>query len=200
MTGRLTERLLMGQRILFQFLLAFGLLHSTQAQSPQDKWDAADLKTVRLAPAAFPQLPKDIVQNLAKRGCTIPQSFSDPKPHNVIRGEFARKGQSDWAVLCSAERVSSILIFWGGSVNNTSEIAKGPDKNLLQGIDDKENIGYSRAIGPVAKGYIEEHYHIYGGTKPPPIDHEGIDDAFIEKGSEVHYFYRGKWLRLTGSD
>ena len=25
------------------------------------------------------------------------------------------------------------------------------------------------------------HYEAYGDRKPPPIDHQGIDDAFIEK-------------------
>lgn len=202
MTG-LTERSLMSQRVLLLLLLAFGLFRSTQAQSPQDQWDAADMKTVRLAPAAFPKLPKNIVQALEKRGCRIPQAFADPNPHNAISGEFARIGQTDWAVLCSVNRVSSILIFWAGSVDNTSEIAKAPDKNLLQRIDDKGNIGYSRAISPAGKDYIDKHYQAYadvGAPKPPPIDHEGIDDAFMEKGSRVHYFYGGKWMGLTGSD
>jgi hypothetical protein len=38
------------------------------------------------------------------------------------------------------------------------------------------------------------------GPKPPPIDHLGIDDAFLEKASVVHYYYQGKWLQLTGAD
>jgi len=36
--------------------------------------------------------------------------------------------------------------------------------------------------------------------KPPPIDHQGISDAMVGKASEVLYFYRGKWLRLSGDD
>jgi hypothetical protein len=36
--------------------------------------------------------------------------------------------------------------------------------------------------------------------KPPRIDHKGIDDAFVGKASEVHYYYRGKWLELQGAD
>ena len=39
-----------------------------------------------------------------------------------------------------------------------------------------------------------------GGPKPPPIDHQGINDAFLEKASSVHYFHEGKWLRLTDAD
>jgi hypothetical protein len=44
------------------------------------------------------------------------------------------------------------------------------------------------------------HYRAYGGPKPPNIDHQGIDDAFIEKASTTHYFHQGKWLKLTGAD
>jgi hypothetical protein len=40
----------------------------------------------------------------------------------------------------------------------------------------------------------------YGGLKPARIDHQGINDYFVDKGSTVHYFYRGKWLQLIGSD
>ena len=41
------------------------------------------------------------------------------------------------------------------------------------------------------------HYDAYGGPKPPPIDHQGIDDAFVEKASVVHYFHRGKVVQVT---
>jgi len=63
-----------------------------------------------------------------------------------------------------------------------------------------DQIGFSRGISPVMKDFILRHYNAYGGTKPPPIDHQGIDDAFIEKASVVWYFHDGKWLKLTGAD
>jgi hypothetical protein len=73
------------------------------------------------------------------------------------------------------------------------------DRNFLQGITANE-IGFSRGITPVRKDFIMRHYDAYGGLKPPPIDHQGIDDAFIEKASVTWYFQGGKWLRLTGAD
>ena len=189
----------MGKSIFLIALLTFGLLSTVYGEKPKDEWDIADLQTKRLAPTALSELPKNIIRELQKRGCTIPQTYDNPKPHNVIHGEFAKKGRSDWAILCSKNMVSVILIFWGGAEKNVSEIAEMPDKTFLQGIGGGK-IGYSRAITVVGKKFIMDHYKVYGGLKPPPIDHEGIDDAFIEKGSSVHYYYRGNWLELTGAD
>ena len=59
---------------------------------------------------------------------------------------------------------------------------------------------YSQIIAAVGADYILEHYEWYGGTKPPPLDHQGIDVAFAGKGSGVLYCYKGEWLRLTGAD
>ncbi len=166
----------------------------------QDKWQIADEATVRLKPSAFSQLPKNIVSYLVERGCTVPQIFGETKPHNVIRGEFAKSGQFDWAVLCSRNRVSSILVFWNGSAKSVAEIAQADDRRFLQTISEGGIAGFSRAIEVVDKDYILEHYREYGGRKLPPIKHQGINDAFVEKASSVHYFYRKRWLELQGAD
>jgi len=174
----------------------------TFAQLPDDlkrKFDEAERRIVRLPPTAFRELPRNVVRELQHRGCTIPQEAFTRKQHNVIRGEFAKSGQTDWAVLCSVNGVSTILIFWNGSENSPVAIAPMEDRNFLQGITANE-IGFSRGIAPVGKDFIMRHYDAYGGPKPPPIDHQGIDDAFIEKASVTWYFQDGKWLKLTGAD
>ena len=189
----------MAPRIFLLALVTFGGSCIVYGQNPEDEWHVADLQTGRLAPEAFPELPQNIMQDLQARGCTIPQPYSSLERHNVIHGEFARKGQVDWAVLCSQNRVSSILIFWDSSREEVSKIANVPDRNWLQGIGGGK-IGYSRAIVVVGEKYILDHYKAYGGTKPPPITHAGINDAFLEKASTVHYYNQGKWLELTGAD
>ncbi len=118
---------------------------------------------------------------------------------NVIKGEFAKPGQTDWAVLCSVGRVSSILIFWNSSEINPGRMAEMKDKDRLQSWQD-DKIVYSRSITPAGNAYIMEHFAAYGGTTPPPIDHQGINDAFVGKASVVHYAFDGKWLQLTGAD
>jgi hypothetical protein len=172
------------------------------AQLPEDlkrQFDQADQKILRLPPSAFPELPGKIVQELQRRGCTVPQEAFTKKPHNVVRGDFARSGQLDWVILCSLNRVSSILVFFNGSERNVQEIAKMEDRIFLQGIT-ADQIGFSRGIRPVGKDFIVGHYKAYGGPKPPTIDHQGIDDAFIEKASVTWYFDGRNWLKLTGAD
>jgi hypothetical protein len=162
-------------------------------------WSAADSATIRLSPAAFPELPAGIIRALLARGCTIPQEWGVEKPHNVIRGEFARRGQTDWAVLCSRNMESALLVFWNGAADSVAEHPSVPDLSFLQGVGHDE-IGFSRVIGIAGRNYILDHYREYGGPKPPPIDHDGIEDAFAGKASAILYFYNGEWLTLTGAD
>jgi hypothetical protein len=149
-------------------------------------------ENVRLPPTVFRELPKSLAQELQRLGCAIPQTTGLKEPHNVIRGEFAKAGQTDWAARCGQNGVSTILVFWHGSRRNPSRIARmedGPSGNL-----------FLRRITPASAKSIVEHDRAYGGPKPPAIDHQGIEDSIFESASVIHYYFRGKWLRLTGAD
>jgi hypothetical protein len=185
---------------LLTLLFLASVLTFSQQVNAQEKWQIADKATVRLPPAAFSGLPKNIMAYLEARNCSVPQTFGNAAPHNVIRGRFVRSGQFDWAVLCSRNRVSAILVFWNGSTKSVAEIARSNDKGFLQTIDANGKIGFSRAINVVGEDYILEHYRAYGGSKPPRARHQGINDAFVEKASTVHYFYRKRWVKLQGAD
>ena len=151
------------------------------------------------SPSAFTALPVKIQSALQSRGCRIPQTYEGSGLRNVIQGQFASPGQTDWAVLCSRQGISSILIFWNASEAAPGEIHAAPDNNYLTPLENGK-AGFSRAISRVGKDFIMEHFKAYGGPQPPPIDHDGINDEILEKGSTVHYFYRGQWTELTGSD
>lgn len=158
-----------------------------------------DLQVTRLTPSAIPKLPANIKGELERRGCTIPQELTGKKPQNVINGEFTRKGQIDWAVLCSVNQVSTILVFHNASEKNPSELAPESDIDMLQDVGGGVRV-YSRAISSVGGEYILSHYRAYGTSKPPTIDHQGINDIFVGKASVVHYFHAGRWIKLTGAD
>jgi hypothetical protein len=179
--------------------LTAGIHHVKSSQQVIERVKQADLQVTRLPPSAFPALPAKIRRELERRGCTVPQVSPDKKPQNVIRGEFTSKGRADWAVLCSVNRVSTVLIFRNASARELLELAPQSDADNLQSGGGTA-MEYSRAISPIGREYILQHYRPYGGPEPPAIDHQGINDAFVGKGSVVHYFYAGKWRDLTGAD
>jgi len=168
-----------------------------------DEWSDADSMMVRLPPSAFPELATSLVWWLTKCGCQIPQPYEQPKGEraNVIHGEFDHRGQTDWAVLCSRNRVSSILVFWDGSPARVDTLFTAPDLNFLQEVEPGK-IGYSRLISRVRPSDIRKRYAVWAnGSKPPvPLAHDGIEDSFIGKASGVCYRHKGKWLELAGAD
>ena len=173
---------------------------SGEAPSTSDQ-ERADDGVVRLPPEAFDELPVTVKAELASRDCTIPQiqPTGSANERNVVRGEFTRSGQIDIAVLCSRKRVSTILVFRGGSTSDIAEIARSSDRIYLQDVG-AGRIEFSRLLGVADADFIRERHAVYGGPQPPPLDHEGIADIFVEKASWVWYWYQGRWLELTGSD
>jgi hypothetical protein len=166
---------------------------------PATAWAEAANAIVRLPPDAFPDLPASIRAELERRGCTVPQTYAISIPHNVIRGRFISAGRTDWAVLCSNRSESSVLVFESPDGRLVAELAKSSDAGYLQGVGARE-IGFSRSIGVASQREILDEYEHHGGPHPRSLTHDGIDDAFIEKASGVHYWDDGEWLTLVGSD
>jgi hypothetical protein len=156
------------------------------------KSDEAERRIVRLSPTAFPELPRIVVRELQNRACAIPQVAGFHKRQNVIRGEFAKPGQTDWAVLCWVKGSLELYVFWNGSERNPVMVNK-------TALAERLPVPFEVVIAPVDRKYVMEHYQAYGGPKPPPIDHHGIEWGG-EKASVVLYYYRGKWLTLQGAD
>ena len=173
-----------------------------QAQAQRDS-QARNAETIggirRLGVEAFPELPAAVAGVLRARHCRVPQTSPDGAPRNVIRGEFFARGEAGWAVFCSANNSTALLAFRNDRDTNPDTVATSEDRSYLQGPDGKEP-GYSHQITTVGRDFIMRHYRAYGGPQPPPIDHHGIDDAFLEKASVTWYFHNGKWLRLQGAD
>ncbi len=183
------------------------LLLPLSLQATSDEWEQAAREIRRLPPTAFAKiLPAGVIKQLEARGCSVPQSWVPPSlplgPNNAIRGEFAKKGQIDYAVLCSKNAVSSILVFWGGPTECPPEVASSPDKIWLQVVG-IPGIAYSRLIAVWSKDNIRARNQTSTpgySQVPQAIDHDGINDAFVGKASIVRYCYRSKWLGLRGSD
>jgi hypothetical protein len=186
-------------QLIASILVHFAAANMTQWKPSDSDWNKAANEIRHLSPSSFSELPREIIGELNRRQCTIPQVDGSPRSHNAVKGSFTGQGQTDWAVLCSHRGESSILVFKGLSIKPVFELAKNLDKSWLQVMGERK-IGYSRMIS-AANGEAIQRYHTqYGGPKPPAIDHEGIEDSFVEKGSVIFYYHKGSWLRLTGAD
>ena len=172
---------------------------SLAGQVPE-AWDIAAHQVHRLPPDSFPQLPPQVRRALKVRDCSVPQSFTSDRPHNVVAGSFARVGQQDWAVLCSRQDSSSVLIFWGGAgAEAPTEFPRTADAGYLQRLG-AGRIGYSRLIDAASPARIREYAAWLDSPLPKTLDHDGVEDAFAEKASVVSYLEDGRWLALAGAD
>ena len=177
-------------------LIGAGVVAWSCTGSPPEKETVAD--PVHLQAAAFTILSGAIREDLQRRGCTIPQSFPDSTPHNVVQGRFMSADEVDAAVLCATDSTTVILVYRGGSDSSVVELAAEPHVDEPAAGDTV--FWHSRAINSVDSTYIRVRYERYGGPKPPPIDHQDINDIYVGKGSVVWYWHDGKWLKLQGAD
>jgi hypothetical protein len=157
----------------------------------------------RVQPAGVKELPAEFVEKLTVRGCTIPQFDSGEggegvgaEPNNVIHGEFARRGQEDWAVLCSNGKTSTIVIFWGRATACPASLARLDDAHYLKAEKDKK-MHYSRSIRALGESGLDGRAGLAGLR---PLKHEGIDDRFVGKSSAFFYCDTGKWRIFPAKD
>jgi hypothetical protein len=163
-------------------------------------WDQADANVLRLSPDNFAALPDTVRAELKRRQCTVPQTYGDTARHNVVTGAFTSKGAVEWAVLCSVERVSQILIVSAVTGVVVDSLHMVPDKNWLQTIGGGK-IGFSRILGVLPMSAIKGRTTDNAEKAiPQPIDHDAIDEGFLEKASSAYYRARGVWYSIMTSD
>ena len=178
-----------GTRIVRLFLLAAAGLAAAEATASEIRY---------LSPDAFAHVPIEVRNELKRAGCVIPQAGA-AGPHNLIRGEFLRKGKQDWAALCSRKSKSSIVII-AGDTTKCAEHAATDDAAFLQQIDEHRQ-QYSRQISTQAASEIAHRIdRSEGAPRPMKLDHDGIEDAFVTKASTIFYCHQGEWLEFDGAD
>jgi hypothetical protein len=154
-------------------------------------------------PRSFKQLPPIAQETLVAEGCGIPESGGTHLPSsNVIQGQFAASGQTDWAVLCTRRGWTSIRVFWGGPASCPVELAKRPSDRSIN-RDGWDGPFFDRSISSASPEYILEagrRYALIMGDKlPVKVTHDGIEDG-SEKGSGILFCDNGRWLQLPGAD
>lgn len=153
---------------------------------------------IRLLPlSSFPALPDGVVTQLAHRGCMIPQTFEAKQPENVIQGAFHAPDATDWAVLCSVRGSTTLYVFLAGQFDQPMALRSQPDTAWL-GADPGETV-LGSAWG-IATRTAQELRSEAAFRNLPSVDHDGIDDARLERSLTIHYFQDGKWVEVSAGN
>lgn len=150
---------------------------------------------IRLLPlTSFPGLPAAVVAQLDQRKCLVPQTYEARAPENVFHGALERKGSDDWAVLCSVNGTTTLYVFFQSQF--TAPMALRHQRNT-EWLGSEVLGAYGSAWGialrrpsqfPIARSSAF--------ADRSNLDHDGIEDAFIEKSSTTHYFQNRSWITL----
>ncbi|HEX4004840.1 MAG TPA: hypothetical protein VHX60_01570 [Acidobacteriaceae bacterium] len=159
-----------------------------------------DIETyrIRLLPvASFPDLPQAVASQLTRRGCMIPQSFEAQQPENVIHGSFRAAGSSDWAALCSIDSSTTLYVFLAGQFGNPITVRSQPDTQWLGADPGNSIFGSSWGIAVRSAANLRASHQLHGAAT---YDHDGIEDARLERSATVRYWDDGHWLVLDARD
>ena len=173
-------------------------------QAPtKEEWDTAAEQIVRLSPMEFEEVPIGVRERLVELGCTIPQPALKGK-RNIVSGEFAAAGQTDWAALCSRDGRSNIVVLWGGPNRCPAMNEERPDRKYLQTglyeVDDgwKSGIIFSRLIFKTPASVAAR----YGTSAilPESRTHDSVGSAFLGKAASAHYCHEMNWITFQTAD
>ena len=149
---------------------------------------------IRLLPlTSFPALPPSVAAQLDQRKCMVPQTYEARAPENVIHGSLERKGSNDWAVLCSVNGSTTLYVFFQSQPGTPITLRHQRDADWL---GSEERGVYGSAWGIARRGPSQ----MRAAGEQRIFDHDGIEDAFIEKSFTTHYFQDGSWTTLESSN
>lgn len=133
----------------------------------------------------------------------MPQPWSGRAPKNIVHGSFTAARADEWAVLCSVNDTSRILIYRVGRDRASAPVdslLRESDVGWMQGVGG-DRWGYSRLLQVRPLRRIRAWRHdIDGQPIPQPLDHDAIEQAFVGKSAEAFYFAGGRWYRQITAD
>ncbi len=145
--------------------------------------------------SSYPELPAELAAQLTRRGCLIPQTYEAHHPENVIHASFERPGSSDWAVLCSADRTVSLLVYFSSDPNSLHVLAAAPETERLQAHDSTGILGFNWGIDPASPEQIRTA-QIGLLHRPAPVDHDALADSLIDHRTVYHFYLKNAWIVL----
>lgn len=147
---------------------------------------------IRLLPvASFPNLPAAVAADLRRRGCMIPQTFEAQQPENVIEGAFQQAGSRDWAALCSVSGSTTLYVFFAGAFDKPSALRTQSDTAWLGAEPGSSVFGSAWGIATRSAAYLRTARSLHDDAN---FDHDGIEDARLERSETIRYWQQSRWL------
>ncbi len=147
----------------------------------------------RLPVSSFPEIPSRIAAVLTERGCMIPQTWQAHRPENVIHGSFEHAGTEDWAMLCSVQGTTSLLVFLADApVASPTELAQWQETARLQAHDPSGVLGFNWGIDAATP---RQFHDAFASQSSPPAtpDHDAVADSVIDTRTTYHLWMQGQW-------
>ncbi len=133
----------------------------------------------------------------------MPQPYAERARANVIRGAFTAANVSEWAIVCSVRDTSQILIYrlsTGGDAGVVDSLQHSADLSWVQGVGNGR-WGFSRMLKTLPLTLIRRwRRDVDGHAIPQPIDHDAIEQLFLDKAGEAYYLAGGRVYRQITSD
>lgn len=153
---------------------------------------------IRLLPlTSFPALPSVVAEQLEKRRCMVPQTYEARAPENVVHASLERKGSSDWAVLCSVNGATTLYVFFQSEPGSPIALRQQRDTEWL---GSEVLSAYGSAWGIARRSPSQIRQARGPAASRVDVDHDALEDAFIERSSTTHYFQDGSWITLENSN
>lgn len=153
---------------------------------------AAVARIPRFAPDKFAALPPTAREAFTQMNCQVPQTSLTGGSSNVVQGEFAAKGQRDWAALCSNGLTTEIRVVWGGPVRCEDRFAAVQDSDSVT-ISSASVATYTRSLGVASPEQTARHLTRLRATLPETPAHDALEDG-PATARLVHYCRGGHWL------
>jgi hypothetical protein len=145
---------------------------------------------------AFPDLPEAVQLVLNRRGCLIPQSYEARKPENVVQASLKGPGSSDWAVLCSVDGKSSLLVFLSSAPSEPVTLASALETERLQQRDSTGALGFNWVIDSASPAQVRQA-QAGMNPRPPLLDHDALADAAVDRRTVYRYYAHGAWTLVS---
>ena len=151
-------------------------------------------KLPRFTTERFAALPPTVREQFRTMNCQVPQTSLTGGPQNVVQGEFAAKGQRDWAALCSDGSSTQVRIVWGGPVRCEGGFAARQDADTLTqpspGV-----YNYSRTITTASIAQLNRVLLRSRAKLSETPAHDGIEDT-IDRVTLAHYCAGNHWQTI----